>query len=137
LFAAWLDKRKRALARAKGDAYTGASLAFAWSKDGATTFSEARIAKDGTCECCRLALAFSGAGRPVVMFRNIFGKSERDHAVMTFADPATPGPIYRVSVDDWDTDICPHHGPSLSLDAATSSSACASRSIRAGAAKSQ
>ena len=55
LFAAWLDKRKRALAREKGDAYTGASLAFAWSKDGATTFSEARIAKDGTCECCRLA----------------------------------------------------------------------------------
>ena len=115
LFAAWLDKRKRALAREKGDAYTGASLAFAWSKDGATTFSVARIAKDGTCECCRLGLAFAGAGRPVVIFRNIFGKSERDHAVTTFADPATPGPIYRVSVDDWDTDVCPHHGPSLSL----------------------
>jgi hypothetical protein len=115
LFAAWLDKRKRALAREKGDAYTGASLAFAWSKNGATTFSEARIAKDGTCECCRLGLAFAGAGRPVVMFRNIFGKSERDHAVTTFADPTTPGPIYRVSVDHWDTDVCPHHGPSLSL----------------------
>ncbi len=35
LFAAWLDKRKRAAARARGEAYTGASLAFAWSKDGA------------------------------------------------------------------------------------------------------
>jgi hypothetical protein len=115
LFAAWLDKRKRALARAKGDDYTGASLAFAWSKDGAMTFSESRIAKDGTCECCRLGLAFAGAGRPVVMFRNIFGNSARDHAVTTFADPATPGPIYRVSADGWDTDVCPHHGPSLSL----------------------
>src|SRR6516165_5013364 len=78
-------------------------------------FSEAGIAKDGTCECCRLGLAFAGAGRPAVIFRNIFGKSERDHAVTTFADPTTPGPVYRVSVDDWDTDVCPHHGPSLSL----------------------
>jgi hypothetical protein len=115
LFAAWLDKRKRALARENGEAYTGASIAFAWSKDGAATFSEARIAKDGTCECCRLGLAFAGAGRPVVLFRNIFGESVRDHAVTTFADPATPGPIHRVSVDDWGIDVCPHHGPSLSL----------------------
>lgn len=115
LFAAWLDKRKRASARAKGEAYTGASLAFAWSKDGAVTFSEARIAKDNTCECCRLGIAFAGAGRPVVLFRNIFGESVRDHAVTTFADAATPGPIYRVSVDDWGIDVCPHHGPSLSL----------------------
>jgi hypothetical protein len=42
LFAAWLDKRKRALARAKGDAYTGASLAFAWSKDGASAHRQGR-----------------------------------------------------------------------------------------------
>jgi hypothetical protein len=115
LFAAWLDKRKRALAREKGEAYTRASLAFAWSEDGAATFSEASIAKDGTCECCRLGLAFAGPGRPVVLFRNIFGDSARDHAVTTFAGPTTPGPIYRVSVDDWGIDVCPHHGPSLSV----------------------
>jgi hypothetical protein len=83
--------------------------------DGAMTFSEAGIAKDNTCECCRLGIAFAGAGRPVVLFRNIFGASVRDHAVTTFADPTTPGPIYRVSVDDWGTDVCPHHGPSLSI----------------------
>jgi len=35
--------------------------------------------------------------------------------VTTFADPQTPGPIYRVSVDDWKTDACPHHGPSLAI----------------------
>ena len=39
LFAAWLDKRKRAGARAKGEAYTGASLAFAWSNDAGATIS--------------------------------------------------------------------------------------------------
>src|SRR5207344_1797675 len=100
LFAAWLDKRNRAPARARGQAYTGGALAFAWSKDAATTFSDARIAQDNTCECCRLGIAFAGPGRPVVLFRNIFGESVRDHAVTTFADAATPGPVYRVSVDD-------------------------------------
>jgi len=39
----------------------------------------------------------------------------RDHAVMTFADRQTPGSVYRVSVDDWATEACPHHGPSLAI----------------------
>lgn len=105
------------MSRAKDEPYTGASLAFAWSGDEGVTFSDARIAKDRTCECCRLGLAFAGAGRPVVLFRNIFGETTRDHAITTFADPATPGPIYRVSTDDWSIDVCPHHGPSLALGA--------------------
>jgi len=41
--------------------------------------------------------------------------SVRDHAVMTFAGPDKPGPVYRVSDDDWAIDACPHHGPSLAV----------------------
>jgi hypothetical protein len=115
LFAAWLDKRNRAPARAKGEKYAGAALAFAWSRDHGATFSKTELARDNTCECCRLGVAFAGAGRPVVLFRNIFEGSVRDHAVTTFADPTTPGPIYRVSIDDWRIDACPHHGPSLAV----------------------
>jgi hypothetical protein len=115
LFAAWLDKRNRAPARERGETYIGAALAFAWSKDGGQTYSETSIAKDNTCECCRLGVAFAGPGRPVVLFRNIFGGTVRDHAVMTFSGPVTPGPAYRLSVDDWAIDVCPHHGPSLAL----------------------
>ena len=115
LFAAWLDKRNRAPARAKGENYVGAALAFGWSKDGGETYTEARIAQDNTCECCRLGVAFDGPGRPVVLFRNVFGGTVRDHAITTFSDPVTPGPIYRVSVDDWTIDVCPHAGPSLAL----------------------
>jgi len=115
LFAAWLDKRNRVPAKQKGEAYPGAGLAFAWSRDGGVTFTHARIAHDNTCECCRLAVAFAGPGRPVIMFRNIFDGHVRDHAVITFADAQTPGPIYRVSVDDWEIDACPHQGPSLAV----------------------
>jgi hypothetical protein len=115
LFAAWLDKRNRAPARARGEKYPGAALAFAWSDNQGASYSQSRLAIDNTCECCRLGLGFAGPGRPIVLFRNIFSGSIRDHAVMTFSDPATPGPVNRVSVDGWKIEACPHHGPSLAI----------------------
>jgi hypothetical protein len=118
VFAAWLDKRNRVPAQQSGQKYEGAGLFFASSNDGGVTYSEARLAQDNTCECCRLGLAFAGPGRPVVVFRNIFEGGVRDHAIMTFADPATPGEVHRVSQDDWQINACPHHGPSLSISAA-------------------
>jgi hypothetical protein len=115
LFAAWIDKREAAAAKSRGAEYPGAALAFAWSGDGGATFSTVRIARNNTCECCRLGVAFTDRGQPVVLWRDTFGGLARDHAVTTFADPATPGPVYRVSVDDWEVDVCPHHGPALAL----------------------
>jgi hypothetical protein len=51
----------------------------------------------------------------VIGFRSVFEPNVRDHAVITFVDPNTPGPAYRVSNDDWRTDACPHQGPALAL----------------------
>jgi len=115
LFVAWLDKRNRPTAKAGNVKYAGAALAFAWAHSNWEDLSEARIARDHTCECCRLAIAFAAADRPVVMFRNVFEPNVRDHAVITFTDRNTPGPLYRVSTDDWRTEACPHHGPSLAV----------------------
>lgn len=115
IFAAWLDKRPRIEARARGEKYPGAALAFAWLGDGGATIGATTLAKDETCECCRLGVAFAGPGKPVVLFRNIFDKTTRDHAVIAFSDRNTPGPVRRVSVDDWKTDACPHHGPGLAV----------------------
>ena len=118
VFAAWLDKRNRVPAQQRGQKYDGAGLFFASSNDGGATYSEARMAQDNTCECCRLGLAFAGPGRPVIVFRNIFEGGVRDHAIVTFSDPATPGEVHRVSRDDWQIAACPHHGPSLSISTA-------------------
>jgi len=114
VFAAWLDKRNVAPARAAGRFYPGAALAYAWSDNGAS-FVKTSIALDNTCECCRLGIAFAGPGRPAIAFRNIFEGSIRDHGVVTFNDATTPGPLRRVSVDDWKLEACPHHGPSLAI----------------------
>lgn len=117
VFAAWLDKRNRVPAQQAGKTYEGAGLFVASSGDGGATYSEARMVKDNTCECCRLGLAFAGPGHPVVIFRNIFEGGIRDHAIVTFADLATPGDIFRVSEDNWQIAACPHHGPSLTISA--------------------
>jgi hypothetical protein len=114
VFAAWLDKRRAAAALAAGKPYPGAALAYAWS-NGGTGFADTRIAFDNTCECCRLGLAFAAPGRPALIFRNVFPGSVRDHAVVTFRDATTPGPLRRVSVDNWKIEACPHHGPSLAI----------------------
>ena len=118
VFAAWLDKRNRVPAQQSGQKYDGAGLFFASSNDGGASYSESWLAQDNTCECCRLGLAFAGPGRPVVVFRNIFDGGVRDHAIVTFEGPATPGKVHRVSEDDWQINACPHHGPSLSISAA-------------------
>ena len=118
VFAAWLDKRNRVPAQQRGEKYDGAGLFFASSKDGGATYSDAQLVADNTCECCRLALAFDGAGHPVVVFRNIFEGGVRDHAIVTFRDLATPGEVHRVSRDDWQIAACPHHGPSLTISPA-------------------
>jgi hypothetical protein len=115
VFAAWLDKRNRVPAQQSGKNYDGAGLFFATSKDGGATYSQAQMAFDNTCECCRLGLAFDQAGHPVIVFRNIFEGGVRDHAIVRFADLKTPGELHRVSNDEWQIAACPHHGPSLSI----------------------
>ncbi len=115
LFATWIDKRNATAAKAAGKPYAGAALAYSWSSDAGESFTPARIARDTVCECCRLGVAFIGGHRPVILFRNIFEPSTRDHAVLVFADAETPGPLHRVSLDDWQIEACPHHGPSLAV----------------------
>ena len=114
VFAAWIDKRNVVKAQQAGQAFAGASLAFAWSTDGGATFSPAQIAHDQLCECCRLGVTLKGPRQPVILFRNIFA-GERDHAVLAFDTATTPGAVSRVSEDHWAIDACPHHGPSLAV----------------------
>lgn len=115
LYLAWIDKRGITAAKAAGHPYRGAALAMAWSDDGAETFAFEGIAQHSSCECCRIALDLDSRGRPMVLWRHVFAPNIRDHAVMTFADRDHPGPLRRLSEDDWRIDACPHHGPALAL----------------------
>ena len=114
VFASWVDKRDLAAAQAAGRKYAGAAVYAAWSGDGGATFGDPVTVREHTCECCRVAVDFAGAGRPVVLWRSLFGKA-RDHAIATFNAPTVVGAVHRISVDDWQIDACPHHGPSVAV----------------------
>jgi len=117
VFAAWIDKRIVAAAKTAGHAMPGASLAFAWSRDGGETFGPGRIFQEASCECCRLALAMDDRDRPTVLFRAMFPDGVRDHGVIHFLDASTPGPMRHVADDHWVLNGCPHHGPALAVSA--------------------
>ncbi len=105
----WLDKRDRQKA---GEMYAGIALYHAVSDDGGTTFSPNRKLADHTCECCRIAVALDADGVPVAAWRQVYGKNERDHALMRLDGRSTPR---RLSHEQWALDACPHHGPALAI----------------------
>jgi thiol-disulfide isomerase/thioredoxin len=117
IFASWIDKRLVAQENKSGKKQLGGSIAYAWSNDGAQTFTQESIAQPSSCECCRIASGLTPNGLPVILYRAIFEGSVRDHATQTFTSRTQPGPTQRVSVDAWATDSCPHHGPALTVSA--------------------
>jgi hypothetical protein len=115
IFAAWIDKRTTAAARAAGQPKPGAALAYAWSGDGGDHFDVSQVFQDNSCECCRLGVAMDSRGLPAVLFRNLFDGGVRDHALIVFGNRSSPGPASRVSEDNWVLNGCPHQGPSLAI----------------------
>lgn len=112
VFLAWLDKRDQSAAARRGGNYAGAAVYYAVSDNGGASFRPNVKAADHSCECCRVAMAMDVDGTPVILWRTIFGKNIRDHALLRL-DGAS-GAV-RASQDDWRVDGCPHHGPALSI----------------------
>ncbi len=108
---AWLDRRDAA-AEKPGEKYRGLAVYYAVSDDGGASFHPNLKAADHSCECCRVAMAMDVDGKPVIVWRHVFGKNTRDHALVKLGSDAAP---VRVSFDDWQVDACPHHGPAISI----------------------
>ena len=115
LFVAWIDKRLVAQAKNEGKKALGGSIAFAWSGDMGKTFSPATIAQTDSCECCRIGVSLTPQGLPVMIYRAIFNDKVRDHATQLVLNETQTAPAERVARDNWETDSCPHHGPSITV----------------------
>ena len=113
----WVDKRDQP---PKGSAqkYAGAAIYRNESKDGGQTFGPDTKVADHSCECCRIGLARNPQGQLQATWRHVFDNSTRDHAFASVGAPANH--ITRSTHDDWQINACPHHGPGLALNAATS-----------------
>ena len=115
IYLAWLDKRDRFKAKKEGRDYHGAALYYTWSDDGGESFHPNKKIIDHSCECCRVIIDMDSNDLPVILWRNIYGKNTRDHALVSFDSASKPGKPIRVSYDNWQVDACPHHGPDLSI----------------------
>jgi len=116
IWIAWIDKRDQLLADKNHHEYAGAAIYYAYSTDrGAHWKGDFKLA-DHSCECCRIALAKDEQGRMVAFWRHVFDGDERDHALAVL-EPASKPIVHRATFDHWKIDACPHHGPSLAIDA--------------------
>lgn len=114
---AWIDKRDLETAKASKTAYTGAAIYAALSTDGGRTFQPEYKLADHSCECCRLSSAIDRDGAPFFMWRHVYAPNERDHALARLKPDGQPENVKRATFDRWKVDGCPHHGPSLVVDA--------------------
>lgn len=116
IFLSWLDKRDQVKQREKGQDYHGAALYYAVSENGGASFSPNIKVADHSCECCRVAMDGHGDNEVAVMWRQIYDGTTRDHA-LAILDTEGATMRTRASVDDWQIDACPHHGPDIALSA--------------------
>jgi hypothetical protein len=108
----WLDKRDASAAKQHGEPYTGAALYYTVSQDRGARFALNHRLAEHSCECCRIALAREAAGVPVVLWRHVFEKNIRDHALARLDGRPV---VRRASHEQWAVDACPHHGPALAI----------------------
>ncbi len=117
IYVAWIDKRDLEAAKEAKAVYRGAAIYAAVSVDGGKTFLPEQKVADHSCECCRIAMTLDRDGRPLLMWRHVFAPNERDHAIARLGNNGTAESVVRATFDRWKLDGCPHHGPSLAVDA--------------------
>ena len=114
IFISWVDKRLVAAAKQKGTPRLGGSIAYSSSADGGKTFQAEMIANESACECCRIGASLDEKNQVAIVYRAIFSGGIRDQASQVINSKGAE-PIRRVADDDWKTDACPHHGPSIAV----------------------
>lgn len=120
LHVVWIDKRdQEEVIKKTGrkDTYSGAAIYRKVSADSGKSFGPDEKLADHSCECCRIALIPSDHG-VAAMWRHVFQGSIRDHAFLRWSSHSKQNNIVRSTYDDWKIEVCPHHGPSLAINAA-------------------
>lgn len=122
IFLAWIDKRDNFDINAKGIAtkkkaknlHGGIYTSF--STDSGKTFSKNQKLALSSCVCCRLAMTPVANNGMAVSWRHVYPGSMRDHAYAIINTDGIQLPATRVSLDNWEIQACPHHGPSIAKD---------------------
>ncbi len=112
IYLTWIDKRDLVAARTQGDPSEGAAVYYSVSVDDGETFMANRLVANHSCECCRIASAPANEGIGI-FWRHIFKNSVRDHAFAGLTPEGVLTPLQRATTDNWNLQVCPHHGPAM------------------------
>jgi hypothetical protein len=115
LFVTWVDKRLVHQERLKGRKKLGGSVALAYTDDWGLSFKGEHVVHTDSCECCRIALDVSMPQTKLLAYRALFSGGLRDHAVQVLSDQGQASAPRKVADDHWQTDVCPHQGPTVAL----------------------
>ena len=113
IYVVWIDKRDREAAKKRGEDFQGASIYYAVSTDRGASFATNKQVAEQACECCRIAITEASGGGVGIFWRHLFDDNIRDHAFATLGTKGPIGPVQRPSVDGWQINACPHHGPTI------------------------
>lgn len=109
----WIDKRDAVNAKKVGKKYDGAAIYYAVSTNQGASFAAEQKLADSSCECCRIVTTNKPDGTVAVMWRHVFGGSERDHNIAEIPKAGTKPEAHRATFGHWKIDGCPHHGAAL------------------------
>lgn len=73
-----------------------------------------RIARN-ICSCCRTVMTEDIDGSVVILARFVYPGNIRDHGMFRLSTDGVPSEPWRVTLDDWEIEGCPTHGPALSI----------------------
>jgi len=113
LYLTWIDKRDMEKSLEQGNEYPGAAIYYTVSKNLGMSFGPNHRVAHNSCECCRIAMAPHGDDKVAILWRQIYNKQIRDHALAILSPEGEITDIKRATVDDWYINACPHHGPSM------------------------
>ena len=115
IFITWIDKRLIAEENKKGKKKLGGSVAYGWLDQKGMITGKEVIANPSTCECCRIGVALTPDQSLAFVYRAIFDQGIRDHAVQIVQANGQVGKVIPIANDQWKTDTCPHHGPTITV----------------------
>ncbi len=113
LYVIWIDKRDLEASLARSEDYPGAAIYYTVSDNLGASFRPNVRVSHNSCECCRIAVAPHGDNNIAILWRQIFGDQIRDHAIAVLSPDGMVSDLSRATVDDWQIDACPHHGPTM------------------------
>ncbi|WP_162785482.1 hypothetical protein [Polynucleobacter necessarius] len=114
IFITWIDKRIVAKAKKVERSVWVARLRILFLEKVARHLKPSSLLTRAVVNAAVLGASLDSRANPTIIYRAIFPGGIRDQATQVINTKGAE-PVRRISDDEWKTDACPHHGPSIAV----------------------